>query len=170
MKYPVRFILLIAAFLLAGCAPAVSSLNQTTPRLAPASTDAPAAAEATLVQPAQPEGLSRVDSQGAVAFEVTPLNLDNPGDSLQFDVTMSTHSVELNMDLVTLATLTTDTGVTVQATLWDGPKGGHHVEGKLSIPVTQNGKSILDGAKQLTLTISDVDNATRTFTWDLSAK
>ena len=148
MKYPV-FILLVAALLLAGCAPAVSNPDQQTQSESP---------------------LTRTDSQGAITFEVTPLNLDNPGDTLQFDVSMSTHSIDLSMDLTPLATLTTDTGSTVQATLWDGPKGGHHVEGKLSFPLSQNGKSILDGAKQLTLTIKNVDAPERTFVWELSAK
>ena len=169
MKYPV-FILLFAALLLAACAPAISSPDQTTPQLASTSTDVLTTAEPTLAQPAQSDGLSRTDSQGAVIFDVTPLNLDNPGDTLQFDVSINTHSVDLSMDLATLTTLTTDTGITVQATLWDGAKGGHHVEGKLSFPAAQNGKSILDGAKQLTMTIKNVDAPERTFTWDLSAK
>ena len=114
--------------------------------------------------------MTRSDGQGAVAFEVTPLNLDDPGGTLQFDVSMNTHSVDLSMDLATLATLTTDAGITVQASLWDGPQGGHHVEGKLTFPASQNGKSILDGAKQLTLTIKNVDVPERVFTWKLPAK
>jgi hypothetical protein len=74
------------------------------------------------------------------------------------------------MDLMTLTTLTTDTGLTLKPTLWDAPQGGHHVEGTLSFPATQDGKAILKGIKQLTLTISNVDNATRVFEWDLSGK
>jgi hypothetical protein len=111
-----------------------------------------------------------VDSQGAVTVEVTPVNLDQPGDTLQFDVAMNTHSVDLSMDLKTLATLTTDTGLSIQATNWDAPVGGHRVSGILSFPAAQSGKPILDGAKTLTLTITGIDNATRTFNWDLSAK
>jgi len=114
--------------------------------------------------------LTRMDGQGAVTVEVTPINLDQPGDTLQFDVAMNTHSVDLSMDLKALATLKTDTGLTIQATNWEAPGGGHHVDGKLSFPTAQSGKSILEGAKQLTLTITGIDNATRTFTWDLAAK
>lgn len=113
--------------------------------------------------------LSRVDDQGAVTVEVTPINLDQPGDTLQFDVAMNTHSVDLSMDLKALATLKTDTGLTIQATNWEAPGGGHHVNGKLSFQTAQSGKFILEGAKQLTLTITGIDNATRTFTWDLNA-
>lgn len=153
MKYSTLLLFLITTLLLAACSPTASNPNLATP-----------------VQQTQSENATQTDSQGAVTFDVTPLNLKNPAESLQFDVSMSTHSVDLSMDLATLATLTTDTGKTVQATFWDGPKGGHHVEGKLSFPANQNGKSVLDGAKQLTLTIKDVDAPERTFVWELSAK
>jgi hypothetical protein len=116
------------------------------------------------------DDLTRTEIQGEVTLKVTPLNLDNPGDTLKFEVILDTHTLELDMDLATLAILTTDTGLTLQPTLWDAPKGGHHAEGTLAFPATLDGKSILDGVKQLTLTISDVDNATSTFTWDLGTK
>lgn len=80
---------------------------------------------------------------------------------------MDTHSVDLSMDLATLSTLTTDTGFTVQAALWDAPRGGHHVRGKLVFPAVQDGKPILEGAGKLTLTITNVDAPSRIFEWDL---
>lgn len=55
----------------------------------------------------------------------------------------------------------------MNSTLWDAPRGGHHVEGKLIFPATQNGNSILDGATKLTLTITNVDAPTRIFEWEL---
>lgn len=110
---------------------------------------------------------TRTDNQGAVVVDIKPLNLDQPGDTLIFDVSMNTHSVDLNMDLVPLTTLTTDTGVTVPALKWDGPSGGHHVEGQLSFPETSDGKNLLDGVSSITITIMDVDAAARTFTWQL---
>ena len=116
------------------------------------------------------DDLTRTEIQGEVTLKVTPLNLDNPSDPLKFEVILDTHTLELDMDLAALATLTTDTGLTLQPTLWDAPKGGHHAEGTLAFPATLDGKSILDGVKQLTLTISDVDNATSTFIWDLGTK
>ena len=111
--------------------------------------------------------LTRSDAQGAVTVNVTPANLDNPSDQLEFDVALETHSVDLSMDLATLATLTTDTGLTVQATTWDAPRGGHHVEGKLLFPATKDGKTILDNASKLTLTITDVDAPSRVFEWPI---
>jgi len=109
-----------------------------------------------------------INQQGAVTVEVTPLNLNSPTEDLEFDVVLNTHSVDLSMDLTTLATLTTDTGVTVQATTWDAPRGGHHVEGRLIFPASKDDKPILEGATKLTLTIVDVDAPSRVFEWDLN--
>ncbi|HEY5730982.1 MAG TPA: hypothetical protein VIS72_13085, partial [Anaerolineales bacterium] len=111
--------------------------------------------------------MTRIDEQGMVIVEITPLNMGTPSDTLQFDVVLNTHSVDLSMDLATLATLTTDTGITLQATIWDAPRGGHHVSGKLIFPGLQDGKSILEGASKLALTIVDVDVPVRIFEWEL---
>jgi hypothetical protein len=70
------------------------------------------------------------------------------------------------MDLAEL-NMTTDTGLTIQALKWDATPGGHHVEGKLIFPSTQNGKSVLEEASKLTLTIINVDAAYRVFEWEL---
>lgn len=80
---------------------------------------------------------------------------------------MSTHSIDLSMDLATLATLTTDNGRTVQAMLWNAPSGGHHVSGTLSFPASVDGDLLLDGATKVILTIENVDASKRVFTWDL---
>ena len=110
---------------------------------------------------------TRMDDQGAIIFEVTPLNLDQTGESLEFNIVLTTHSIDLSMDLAATATLTTDTAVSINSTLWDAPRGGHHVEGKLIFPATQDGKSILEGARKLTLIIINVDAPTRIFEWEL---
>ena len=107
----------------------------------------------------------RVDEKGAVVMEVTPLNLNSQSDTLAFEVSMNTHSVDLSMDLAQLATLTTDTGVTLGAAEWDGSRGGHHVSGKLLFPSSVEGKSILDGATNITIQVRDVDVPIRTFEW-----
>jgi cytoskeletal protein RodZ len=112
--------------------------------------------------------LVRLDNQGAVEVSVTPINLDNPGEQLVFDVALNTHSIDLSMDLATMATLNTDTGKSVQAATWDAPRGGHHVEGKLSFPASVDGQPFLDGAKTLTLIIKDLDAPERVLSWELS--
>lgn len=154
-----RFLLplfLTASLILAACS--ASPSDQTPPETAPASTES---------SPPSNPSITIIDSQGSVTVEATPLNLDAPADTLEFDVVLDTHSVDLSMDLAVLATLTTDTGITVQATLWDAPRGGHHVAGKLIFPSMKDGTSVLEGAGKLTLTITDVDVPTRTFEWEL---
>lgn len=164
-------LVLTFGFLLAACATRGSAAGaaQASPTAAPVNA---AATEARLhpdntVAPAA--DLKRTDGQGMVTVEVTPLNLDKAADTvtLDFDVAMNTHSVDLSMDLAQLATLTTDTGVSVKAAKWEATPGGHHVSGKLIFPATQDGKGILEGATKLTLTIVNVDAPSRVFEWQL---
>jgi predicted small lipoprotein YifL len=156
------FLLLVIGFSLAACGSSEVPISINYPPAAAAkslSTQAP--------QQSASQDMTRSDGQGAVTFEVKPKNLDNPGNALVFEISMNTHSVDLSMDLANLATLTTDNGRSVQATSWDAPGGGHHVSGKLTFPTSEDGKSILDGATKLTLTIKDVDAPERAFTWNL---
>lgn len=132
--------------------------SQAVPALPGAATDS---------NPPVGQDLSRTDAQGAVEVDVTPSNLANPGETLTFEVGLYTHSVNLNMDLAALSTLKTDTGLSVNASAWNGDSGGHHVFGSLAFPVRVNGKALLAGAKVLTLVIKNVDAPERTFTWDL---
>jgi hypothetical protein len=121
-------------------------------------------------QPAETSGLQLselTDSQGAVVVMVKPLDLGDQDEHMKFEIALETHSVDLSMDLAALATLTTDTGLEVQASEWDAPRGGHHVSGTLLFPASIGGHSILDGASSLTLVIKDVDAPERAFTWEL---
>jgi hypothetical protein len=155
MKRYLLPLLLTTALILAACSAPASASDQDSTEPTPVSEEAASANNS----------LTRSDVQGAVTVNVTPLNLDNPSDELEFDIALETHSVDLSMDLATLATLTTDTGITVQATKWDAPRGGHHVEGTLIFPATKDGKAILDNASELTLMITDVDALSRVFQW-----
>ena len=146
--------LFTAPLILAACGSVAPISNQVGPSSVPA--------ESTPLA-----DLTRSDEQGAVTVNVTPLNLQNPSDQLEFDVALETHSIDLSMDLATLTTLTTDKGITIQATLWDAPRGGHHVVGKLIFPATKEGTPLLEGANKLTLTISNVDAPSRIFEWEL---
>jgi hypothetical protein len=166
------FLLLPAALLLAACSPAASVTQPQPPTVAPAQvtptpTDDPALIPTLFPNTSANGDMTRTDEQGMVVMEVTPLNLGTPADTLEFDVAMNTHSVDLSMDLATLSTLTTDTGVTVPATLWDATPGGHHVSGKLIFPSAKDGQSILEGAGTLMLTILNVDAPSRVFEWEL---
>jgi len=118
--------------------------------------------------PLNEAGLTRTDEQGAVVVDVSPINLSAPGETIDFEVGRNTHSVDLSMDLATLATLKTDTGLTAVPVSWDGVSGGHHISGKLVFPASTDGKPILEGANVLTLVILNVDAPERSFTWDLT--
>ena len=125
---------------------------------------------------AQPEpqatgvGLAQSAEAGAVTVEVMPLKLDDPAaQTLDFQVTMDTHTVELGVDLAKMAALQV-AGKEVAATNWQTPStGGHHVEGVLSFPVTVDGQPTLEGATSFSLLIRNLaDVPERTFTWDVA--
>ena len=172
MKRFALALLLTLTLILAACAPQANP-DSTQPSAQPDSaamatpTDDPAVLPTLFPNTANASDMTRMDEQGAVIFEVTPLNLGTPADTLEFDVSMNTHSVDLSMDLAQLATLSTDAGLTVQASKWDAAPGGHHVSGKLLFPSMQDTKSILEGASKLTLTIINVDATSRIFEWEL---
>jgi hypothetical protein len=167
-------ILLAVMFSLAACASATRG-PQVRPVNTPAANTGPAgssgnASVGSQQGPSAGSGpaLARTDSQGAVEFVVTPLNLTTPGASLDFDVAMNTHSVSVSWDLAAQSVLKTDAGLEVKGLSWP-VGGGHHYDGTLTFPAqTADGKALLDGARTLTLTIRDTDVPERVFTWSLS--
>lgn len=176
MKLLTLFFFLVIGLVLTACSSATPSPT-TQPAVEPTAL-APTLPATTTTQvsaapPVQPAGIQVIqlteltDSQGAVTVIVKPLDLNSSADKLSFEVTLDTHSIDLSMDLAALATLTTDSGMSVQAVVWDAPLGGHHVSGTLSFPASVESKPILDGASKLTLIINDVDAPERVFTWDL---
>ncbi|MEK7277887.1 MAG: hypothetical protein AAB342_03625 [Chloroflexota bacterium] len=171
-------IAVMVSILAAACAPSSASppepiLVTSSAPLETAPTDAslptPLPAIQTSSAPAiSTENLARSDSQASVEFVVTPLNLSAPGETLDFDVSLNTHSVDLSWDLATQSVLSTDTGLEVKGASWP-VGGGHHYEGTLSFPSkTADGKLLLDGAKKLTLTVRDAATPERVFEWELS--
>lgn len=170
MKYFILALFLAMSLILTACAAAKPVPEQPAPQPTDPSQarPIPTSTEQSAAPQISPNDLTRVDQQGAVIVEVTPLDLEQPGENLEFDVVLETHSVDLSMDLATLATLTTDTGLSVQAALWDAPRGGHHVSGKLIFPATKDGRPILEGASTLTLTLLNVDAPARVFKWELN--
>ena len=174
-SFHILLVLTISLFLAACGSNSVIVTNQTEAQptlVSPTQTPAPPTEEseaqpAQVIRPTVLQLPELTDSQGAVIVIVKPLDLGDQNQQLKFEVALETHSVDLSMDLAALATLTTDTGFTVQASGWDAPRGGHHVSATLSFPSSVDGKGILDGASKLTLTIKDVDAPERTFVWDL---
>ena len=158
--------------LLAGCALLLSACSATaTPPPVPTEpVFIPAGEVPAGVDPfASGNTLTRTDAQGAIVVEVTPLGLglDPAAEQIEFEVVLNTHSIDLGMDLAPLSTLTTDTDITMPASLWKAPLGGHHVSGRLIFPGAKDDASILASAEKLTLTIKDLDAGARIFEWDL---
>ena len=161
MRKIALFLLPLLALTLAAC----SSTGTPSPASPPKPDASPQPTQA--LEQSVSDDLARTDSQGAVTVVVKPLDLDGSSETLTFEIVMDTHSVDLSFDLASLATLTTDTGLVVQAALWDAPRGGHHVKGTLSFPASVDGKPLLDEAAKLTLTLVNVDAPERIFTWDV---
>lgn len=105
------------------------------------------------------------DDQAGVTVSVTPLYPSANAGNLEFELSLDTHSVDLSMDLTVLATLSTDTGLTVSPISWDGLTGGHHISGIMSFPSQFDGVSLLDGVQKFTLLIRDIGGVDRYFSW-----
>lgn len=113
-----------------------------------------------------PDGFRIIDEQGTVSAAVRPLNLNQPGAAIQFEVVLNTHSVDLNMDLAALSSLTSPNGLNLIGANWDAPLSGHHISGTLSFDLNEAAMELLAEADQLTLVIRDLDAPERIFTWE----
>ena len=91
-----------------------------------------------------------------------------PAGGAVFDVTLDTHSVDLDALDLSDAILRNDRGETMSAQRWAAPKGGHHRQGALAFdgdPAT-----FLAGARWVELVLPDVgDLPERTLRWELGS-
>ena len=121
---------------------------------------AQAASEVAVPEP----GLTQTKDEAAVTVMVTPLNLDNrSAATLDFEIALNTHSVELAYDMLSISALRSDTGQETQPVAWDGPPGGgHHVSGTLSFP------QLNERSQSVTLILRGIaDVPARTFEWEV---
>ena len=109
---------------------------------------------------------SQMDSQGAVEIEIFPPNLNQSRETIDFNISLNTHSVDLSMDLIPLITLETDTGHRIKPLSWDGSSGGHHLVGVLSFPALLNGTPVLEGVTRMEIIIENIDAPERVFIWE----
>ncbi len=102
-------------------------------------------------------------NEGGVEVAVTPVNLSLNLPSWSFDVSLSTHSVELSEDLVSVSKLVLDSGEVLNPSSWEGdPPGGHHRGGTLTF------KTPTKSPSSITLKILGVGGVPeREFKWDL---
>ncbi len=110
-------------------------------------------------------GLVQSNTEGEVTIDVEWVK---EGDSLLiFDVSMNTHSVDLDQyDLGELAVLRDDTGNEYSPVSWDSAPGGHHRQGTLTFSLPD---SLRQGyAEHLELVIRDIAGIeTRILKWEL---
>lgn len=91
-----------------------------------------------------------------------------PDAGAAFDITLDTHSVDLDTLDLTDAILRNDRGDTLTATPWDAPKGGHHREGALTF--NGDAAAFLDGANWIELVFTGIgDLPERTLRWEVGA-
>ncbi len=108
--------------------------------------------------------LAQAKEEASVTVTVTPLNLADPSAAtLDFEIALDTHSVDLAYDMMAIATLRNDAGQEVQPMNWNGPAGGgHHMSGTLSFP------QMKDRGKSLTLILRGVSSVPeRAFVWNV---
>lgn len=120
------------------------------------------AQENSSVSETQQKWESKIDEQANVTVTATPSDLGIESKEWKFDIVMSTHSVELDQDMNSVAVLVDDSCKEYKSLRWEGaPAGGHHREGVLVFdPVTPY-------PQNLKLKIEDIGGVQRLFSWTL---
>lgn len=103
----------------------------------------------------------QTNNEGPVAVNVAPHKSASAG-IWEFEITLETHSVELNEDLMKAAVLIAD-NKNYEPIAWDGdPPGGHHRKGILQFAPTSS------QPQSITLKILGVGGVDeRNFTWQI---
>ncbi len=107
-------------------------------------------------------------NEGGVEVIVNPINLSSNSPIWSFGVSLSTHSVELSKDLVSVSKLIFDTGETITPLSWEGdPPGGHHRSGILTFSVLTFSKPS-PATSKVTLKILEIGGVSeREFKWNI---
>ena len=99
------------------------------------------------------------NSEGNVTVVVTPIISDS---SLDFEIVMDTHSVELGADMLEISELKTDQDEFYSPAAWEGSdSGGHHRSGILKFNSTS------PSLKEIELIIVGIGGVDRRFRWNL---
>jgi hypothetical protein len=109
--------------------------------------------------------MSRTSEGGQVTAVV---DWAGPAGGAVFDVTLDTHSVDLDALDLSDAILRNDRGETMSAQSWAAPRGGHHRQGTLAFD--GDPAAFLAGVKWVELMLSGVgDLPERTLRWELGS-
>ncbi len=155
-------VMLMAAVIVVGC----SSPSSTTPITTPTTTQTTTPTTTQEEPGSQPaNGLVQSNTGGSVTIDVEWTKAENG--FLIFDVTMNTHSLDLDQyDLGELAVLRDDMGNEYHPVSWDSAPGGHHRNGILTFSLPD---SVSQGeAKYVEMIIQDVAGIEeRVLKWEL---
>ena len=86
--------------------------------------------------------ITEENNEGDVSVTVTPMDVRQDATNWTFDVSLNTHSAEINEDLMAVSELIDEQGRIYKPVSWEGsPPGGHHRSGvlKFSAPPTTPG-------------------------------
>lgn len=104
-----------------------------------------------------PELESITQKAGEIEVTVTPIQT---GKSVNFEIQLETHSVELTYEMEKITTLKTKTGL-VKPVRWEGDlPGGHHRKGALVFP------DISGKPEDFVLIIENIDGKTLEYRWN----
>lgn len=110
-------------------------------------------------------GAARTSEGGEITVVVL---WPGPAEGTVFDVTLDTHSVDLDALDLTDAILRNDRGERLNPEPWAAPKGGHHREGALRFD--DGAGSLLANARWIELVLIGVGGIPeRTFRWEVAA-
>lgn len=102
---------------------------------------------------------SRTDEQANVNVTITPIDLSIDSQEWRFNVSMDTHSVELDQDMTKSVVLMGDGDEKYKPIRWEGPTSGHHREGTLLFA------PIAPYPQHLKLNINGIGGVQRSFEW-----
>ncbi len=113
--------------------------------------------------PSDAEAYSSITSRkNGVTVDVKPRKFA-PGEPVEFEVRMNTHSVDLAEDMTAVCMLKDDQGREYRPVSWQGaPPGGHHRRGVLAFP------TLAGNPNSVTLVIRNIGAVPeRTFEWNV---
>lgn len=106
------------------------------------------------------DSLTQTKSMGAVEVEITPTKLE-VGKNMTFELSLNTHSVELNYDYTKILIAQDNNGNTYKATSWSGGESGHHLSGEVEF------EPLFEEAKSIKLNVNGIDNQKEVFEWKI---
>jgi len=121
---------------------------------------------------ADPSAFTKTDSQGPVAISVQWLNPEDlNADSLQLNLSMNTHSVNLDeFDVAKNSEVYIDNQIITSGLEVEKQGSGHHVSTLLKVPVKKSGIVInMKQAKTIKLVVKDLGNIPqRVLVWNVN--